>query len=92
MSDTPALEMIELVRSRYAEAARSVLSPQPGSDCDCDCGPSCCTPADQGASPAQDTAGCCDTSGCCGGQYATESAALARRTGAARRCTTRAKL
>jgi arsenite methyltransferase len=75
MGDTPALEMIELIRSRYAEAARSVLNPQPASGCGC--GPSCCTPADQAASPAQDTAGCCDTSSCCGGQYATESAALA---------------
>jgi arsenite methyltransferase len=75
MSDTTALEMIELVRSRYAEAARSVLNPQPASDCGC--GSSCCTPADQAATPAQDTAGCCDTSSCCGGLYATESAALA---------------
>ena len=75
MSDTPALEMVELVQSRYAEAARSVLNLQASSDCGC--GPSCCTPADQAATPAQDTARCCDTSDCCGGKYATVPEALA---------------
>jgi arsenite methyltransferase len=73
MSDTPALEMIELVRSRYAQAARSVLNLQPASDCGC--GPSCCTPADHATTPVQVTAGCCDTSSCCGGQYASSPAA-----------------
>jgi SAM-dependent methyltransferase len=73
MSDTPAAEMVELVRSRYAEAAGSVLNLQASSECGC--GPSCCTPADQAATPPLDTAGCCDTASCCGGQYATGSSA-----------------
>jgi hypothetical protein len=42
--------MIELVQSRYAEAARSVLNLESASDCGC--GPSCCTPAGQAATPA----------------------------------------
>jgi SAM-dependent methyltransferase len=75
MSDTPAAKKVELVRSRYAEAARSVLNLQPASDCGC--GPSCCAPAGQASTPVQATADCCDTSSCCGGQYATVPDALA---------------
>ena len=40
MSDTSAAELVEQVRSRYAEAARSVLNLQASSDCGC--GSSCC--------------------------------------------------
>ena len=75
MSDTPAAETVELVRSRYAEAARSVLNLQPASDCGC--GPSCCAPADQAIPEVQATADCCDTTSCCGGQYASTADALA---------------
>jgi arsenite methyltransferase len=72
MSDTPAAEMVELVRSRYAEAARSVLNLQPASDCSC--GPSCCAPAGQPSLEVPTTADCCDTASCCGGQYGTTTA------------------
>lgn len=74
MSDTPAAEMVELVRSRYAEAARSVLNPEAASDCGC--GSSCCGTATDVAEAAAGTSGCCGTSRCCGGRYADGSAAL----------------
>ena len=47
MSDKAAAEVTEQVRSRYAEAARSVLGPEASADCGC--GPSCCGPALEGA-------------------------------------------
>ena len=40
MSDTSSADLVEQVRSRYAEAARTVLNPQ--AKADCGCGPSCC--------------------------------------------------
>ncbi len=55
-------ELAELVRSRYAQAARMVLDHghAPG----CGCGSSCCA-------EGQDASGdCCDTVTCCGGQHA----------------------
>jgi arsenite methyltransferase len=73
MSEETSAALVEEVRSRYARAARSVLSldDRPG----CGCGPSCCgTPGETAA--AQDTTACCDTSTCCGGQHATGAAAL----------------
>jgi arsenite methyltransferase len=71
MSEQTTAELVEQVRSRYAEAARAVLNPQAGSDCGY--GPSCCGTAEDAVAG---TSGCCDTSSCCGGQGATGSAAL----------------
>ena len=72
MSDKATTELVEQVRSRYAEAARSVLN----LEADCGCGPSCCGATGEAAAAAQGTASCCDTSTCCGGQHATGPAAL----------------
>jgi arsenite methyltransferase len=74
MNDTSPAELIEQVRSRYAQAARSVLNLHAPSDRGCS--PSCCGTATDTAEAAAVTSGCCDTSSCCGGQYATGSAAL----------------
>ena len=77
MSDTSAAELVEQVRSRYAEAARSVLNLQASSDCGC--GSSCCGTTAEAAEATAVTAatsGCCDTSSCCGGQYAAAPEAL----------------
>ena len=74
MSKQTTAELVEQVRSRYAEAARAVLDPQAGSECGC--GPSCCGTAEDAAAAAAGTSGCCGTSTCCGGQHATGSAAL----------------
>jgi arsenite methyltransferase len=71
MAEEKTAELVERVRSRYAEAARSVLSLDDGTGCGC--GPSCCgTPG--GTAAAQEAAACCDTSTCCGGQHATGAA------------------
>jgi arsenite methyltransferase len=73
MAEEKTAELVERVRSRYAEAARSVLSLDDGSGSGCGCGPSCCgTPG--GTAAAQEAAACCDTSTCCGGQHATGAA------------------
>jgi arsenite methyltransferase len=73
MAEEKTAELVERVRSRYAEAARSVLSLDDGSGSGCGCGPSCCgTPG--GTAVAQEGAACCDTSTCCGGQHATGAA------------------
>ncbi len=71
MSDTSAAELVEQVRSRYAEAARSVLNLQSSSDCGC--GSSCCGPSAEAVLDLTAAADCCDTSSCCGGQYAAAS-------------------
>jgi arsenite methyltransferase len=70
MSDETTAALVEQVRSRYAEAARAVLSPDSEA---CGCGSSCCGTETEAAGG---TFGCCDTWSCCGGQYATGSAAL----------------
>ncbi len=54
MTDTPAADVVELVRSRYAEAARSVMNRE--ATADCGGGSSCCAPA---GPAAQDPAGWC---------------------------------
>ena len=69
MSEQTTADLVDLVRSRYAEAARAVLH-QHG-DAGCGCGPSCCATAEDAAAAAAGTSGCCDTSSCCGGQHAT---------------------
>jgi SAM-dependent methyltransferase len=74
MNEHTTVELLEQVRSRYAEAARAVLHRHPGSDCGC--GPSCCGTAEDAAAAAAGASGCCDASSCCGGQHATGSAAL----------------
>jgi len=74
MSEQTTAELVEQVRSRYAEAARAVLNQRGESDCGC--GPSCCGAAEDAAAAAAGTPGRCDTSSCCGGQHATGSAAL----------------
>jgi len=72
MADETTAELVERVRSRYAEAARSVLSLDDGSGYDC--GSSCCSAPRE--TTAQTSAGCCDTSTCCDGQHATGAEAL----------------
>ena len=74
MSDEATAELVEQVRSRYAEAARSVLNLE--APADCGCGPSCCGTPEQATLAIQGTASCCDTSTCCGGQHATGPTAL----------------
>jgi arsenite methyltransferase len=75
MADETTAELVERVRSRYAEAARSVLSLDDGSDgSSCGCGSSCCSTPQETA--AQTSAGCCDTSACCEGQHAPGAEAL----------------
>ena len=74
MSEEATAELVEQVRSRYAEAARAVLNQR--AEPECGCGPSCCGTAEDAAAAAAGGSGCCDTSSCCGGQHATGSAAL----------------
>ena len=72
MSDETTADLVELVRTRYAEAARRVLNPRAESGCGC--GSSCCET--EAAAAADDTSGCCDTSSCCSGKHAPGSAPL----------------
>ncbi len=74
MADETTAELVEQVRSRYAEAARAVLNLQ--GDAGCGCSPSCCETPENAAAAAVGTLGCCDTSSCCGGAHAAGSAAL----------------
>ena len=75
MSDCSGSELREQVRSRYAEAARAVLSPEAESAAGC-CDSPCCGTEQAAGAAAEGTAECCDTSSCCGGKHGTRSAAL----------------
>jgi arsenite methyltransferase len=72
VSDETTAELVEQIRSRYAEAARAVLDRQGGAGC----GSSCGEPGQDAAVETDAVSGCCDTSSCCGGEYAAGSAAL----------------
>ena len=74
MSDETTAELVELVRSRYAEAARAILNPPAESGCGC--GSSCCGTEAEAAAAADGASACCDTSSCCGGKHAAGSAVL----------------
>jgi SAM-dependent methyltransferase len=77
MSQETTGDLVEQVRSRYAEAARAVLDRQasPEPDVGCGCGPSCCGTAAGAAAAAAATSGCCDTATCCGGKRAAPAGA-----------------
>ncbi len=72
VSEETTAELVEQIRSRYAEAARTVLDRQG----DAGRGSSCGEPGQDAAVEANAVSGCCDTSSCCGGEYAAGSAAL----------------
>jgi arsenite methyltransferase len=74
MGDETTAELVEQVRSRYAEAARAVLNLH--GDAGCGCGPSCCETAEDDAAAAG-TSECCDISSCCGAAHASGSPVLA---------------